>query len=77
MADVEERIDFVYSGKDKKGGPSKGEISALSEAAARTELRSMGIRVLKLKKKPKDLFPSAPKPITNQDISFFARQIAT
>ncbi len=77
MAKTEERIDFLWQGKDKKGDKIKNEISAISEAAARNELRAMGIRVLKLKKKPKDLFPAAPKPITNQEISVFARQIAT
>ena len=77
MAEAEERIDFLWQGKDKKGDKRKDEISAVSEAAARNELRAMGIRVLKLKKKPKDLFPAKPKPITSQDISIFARQIAT
>ena len=78
MAAADELIDFVYNGKDKKGGATKGEITALSEAAARSELRNMGIRVLKLKRKPKDLFAGAKKKaIETKDIAVFARQLAT
>lgn len=77
-AATEELIDFVYNGKDKKGGVAKGEITAFNEAAARNELRSMGIRVMKIKKKPKDLFGGAKKkPIETKDIAVFARQLAT
>ena len=76
MADKEE-IDFVYKGKDKKGVASKGEINALSEAAAKVALRKMGIRVLSIKKKPKSLFSAKSKPITTTDICFFARQMST
>jgi type IV pilus assembly protein PilC len=70
-------IDFVWEGKDQKGEKNKGEITALNEAAARSELRKMGVRVLKVKPKPKPLFQKAPQAITTQDISVFARQIAT
>lgn len=70
-------IDFVWEGKDKKGEKTKGEVTALTEAAARAELRSMGIRVTTVKPKPKPMFASKGKEITSQDISVFARQIAT
>lgn len=70
-------IDFIWEGKDKKGEKTKGEITALTEAAARAELRGMGIRANIVKPKPKPLFKKAPQPITTQDISIFARQIAT
>jgi type IV pilus assembly protein PilC len=70
-------IDFVWEGKDKKGDKTKGEVTALTEAAARSELRGMGIRVAKLKPKPKPLFAAKAKEITSQDISVFARQMAT
>lgn len=70
-------IDFIWEGKDKKGDPAKGEVTALTEAAARADLRSMGVRVMKIKPKPKPLFASKAQPITTQDISIFARQIAT
>ncbi len=77
MANTKELIDFVYKGKDKKGTASKGEINALSEAAARMALRKMEIRVLSIKKKPKDLFPAKKQPITTTDVCFFARQMST
>jgi type IV pilus assembly protein PilC len=70
-------IDFIWEGKDQKGEKNRGEITALTEAAARSELRKMGVRVLKVKPKPKPLFQKAAQPITTQDISVFARQIAT
>lgn len=77
MADTDKLIDFVYKGKDKKGTATKGEVSALSEAAAKMSLRKMGVRVLSIKKKPKDLFPAKKTPITTTDVCFFARQMAT
>lgn len=79
MADKEKEgpVDFIWEGKDKKGAKTKGEVTALTEAAARTELRSMGIRVVTVKRKPKPLFKKAAQPILAQDISVFARQIAT
>jgi type IV pilus assembly protein PilC len=70
-------VDFIWEGKDKKGEKAKGEITALTEASARADLRSMGIRVITVKPKPKPLFKKAAQAITNQDISVFARQIAT
>jgi type IV pilus assembly protein PilC len=70
-------IDFIWEGKDKKGEKTKGEVTALTEAAARSELRGMGIRVVKVKAKPKPLFAKKAQAITGQDISVFARQIAT
>lgn len=77
MAETKKSIDFIYKGKDKKGEIEKGEISALNDVVARKELRQMGIRVLTLKKKPKDLFSARKKPIKTKDISIFARQLAT
>ncbi len=77
MAATEESIDFVYKGKDKKGGTTKGDITANSEAAARMELRKMGIRVLSIKKKSPSLFAPKKKAITSIDICFFARQMST
>jgi type IV pilus assembly protein PilC len=70
-------IDFIWEGKDKAGANAKGEMTALTEAAARAELRSLGVRVIKIKPKPKPLFANKGQPITSQDISMFARQIAT
>lgn len=72
-----EQIDFVWVGKDKSGNKTGGEISALSELIARVNIQKMGIRVTKIKPKPKSLFTAKAQPITPADIAFFARQLAT
>ena len=63
-------------GTDKSGKRINGEISAKSNTVAATELRRMGIRVVRIKKKPKPLFTSKAK-ITTKDIAVFSRQLAT
>ncbi len=77
MAEHIAQIDFVWTGKDKKGSTARGEISSLSEIVARTELRKQGIRVISIKKKPKLLFAAGAKKITTADIAVFSRQLAT
>ena len=77
MAAEIEQIDFVWQGKDKAGNKTGGDISAKSEVIARTDLRKMGVRVLKIKKKSKPLFTASSKKITPGDIAVFARQLAT
>ncbi len=77
MAEEIEQIDFIWKGKDKAGNKAGGEISAKSEAIARTDLRKSGVRVLSIKKKPKALFAARTQPITPADIAVFARQLAT
>lgn len=77
MAEEIEQIDFVWKGKDKTGNKTAGEISAKSEAIARTHLRKSGVRVLSIKKKPKALFAAKAQAITPADIAVFARQLAT
>lgn len=76
MAEKSEVIDFIWDGIDKGGKKTKGEVSAVSETAARAELRRFGVRVIKIKKKPKPLFASK-KSITPKDIAIFSRQLAT
>jgi type IV pilus assembly protein PilC len=73
----EQNIDFIWEGKDKKSELTKGDIMAMSEASARAQLRSLGIRVLKIKPKPKPLFAKGQKKIETKDIAIFARQLAT
>ncbi|WP_031433771.1 type II secretion system F family protein [Methylomarinum vadi] len=73
----EEQIDFIWEGVDKQGKRTKGEISAKSETVARADLRRVGVRVVKIKPKPKPLFGSRKKSITSADIAVFARQLAT
>jgi type IV pilus assembly protein PilC len=77
MAEEVEQIDFIWTGKDKAGNKTGGNLSAKSETIARTDLRKMGIRVTRIKKKPKDLFAKRAQKITPGDIAIFARQLAT
>ncbi|MEY4768921.1 MAG: hypothetical protein RL637_1560 [Pseudomonadota bacterium] len=70
-------IDFIWEGKDKKGEVVKGEVTALNEAGARADLRGMGVRVTKIKPKPKPLLAKRPQKIETKDIAVFARQLAT
>jgi type IV pilus assembly protein PilC len=70
-----EKVEFTYVGTNRGGTKVKGEIFALSDTLAKSELRKQGINPIKVKKKPKDLFGAAkPEPA---DIAIFARQIAT
>ncbi len=70
-----EKVEFTYVGTNRGGTKVKGEIFALSDTLAKSELRKQGINPTKVKKKPKDLFGAAkPEPA---DIAIFARQIAT
>lgn len=77
MAKQDEQIDYIWEGLDKQGKKSGGLMSAKSEAVARTELRKMGVRVIKIKPKPKPLFGAKVQKITTGDIAVFARQLAT
>ncbi|PKM13337.1 MAG: type II secretion system protein F [Gammaproteobacteria bacterium HGW-Gammaproteobacteria-3] len=77
MAESIEQIDFIWTGKDKNNHRTKGQIAAKSEIVARSELRRMGIRVISIKKKPRDLFGARTKKITPGDIAVFSRQLAT
>lgn len=78
MAATPQKITFLWEGVDTNGTRSKGEISARNDAMVKAELRRQGIRPLKVKKKPKDLFGSfGQKPIEPKDIAIFSRQLAT
>lgn len=77
MAKPTEQIDFVWEGVDKQGKKTGGQNSYKSETIARTELRKMGVRVIKIKPKPKPLFGKKAQKITSGEIAIFARQLAT
>lgn len=77
MAKQEDQIDFIWEGFDKANKKTKGPITAKNETIARAELRRMGIRVVKIKAKPKPLFGPKTQSITPGDIAIFARQLAT
>ncbi len=69
---------FSWSGTDKNGRNSKGEISAVSSAMAKAQLRRQGIKPKSVKKKAKPLFGSGQgKAIKPADIAMFTRQLAT
>ena len=68
---------FTWSGKDKTGRASKGEISAVSQAMAKAQLRKQGITPKSVRKKPKPLFGGKGKAIKPADIAIFTRQLAT
>ena len=69
---------FTWSGVDKNGRNSKGEISAVSSAMAKAQLRRQGIKPKTVKKKPKPLFGGGQgKAIKPADIAIFTRQLAT
>lgn len=70
-------VMFVWEGKDKKGEKRQGESVGKSEAAIKATLRKQGIRPIKVKKKPKDLFGGGGKAIDSADVAMFARQMAT
>jgi type IV pilus assembly protein PilC len=69
---------FTWSGTDKNGRNSKGEISAASSSMAKAQLRRQGIKPKSVKKKGKPLFGSGQgKAIKAADIAIFTRQLAT
>jgi type IV pilus assembly protein PilC len=69
---------FTWSGTDKAGRASKGEIEAASQAMAKAQLRQQGIQPKSVRKKPKPLFGGGQgKAIKAADIAIFTRQLAT
>ena len=70
------QFDFVWEGVNAKRVKSGGELEATSITEARALLRKQGIRVKKVRRKPKPLF-SRGKPVKPADISFASRQMAT
>tara|TARA_R110001592_G_scaffold363371_1_gene685643 strand:+ start:262295 stop:263515 length:1221 start_codon:yes stop_codon:yes gene_type:complete len=78
MATTATRNDiFTWSGTDKTGRTSKGEIRAASPAMAKAQLRRQGIKPKNVRKKSKPLFGASGKAIKPADISVFTRQMAT
>jgi type IV pilus assembly protein PilC len=68
---------FIWSGTDRNGRSTKGEITAPSQALARAQLRQRGINPRSVRRKPKPLFGARKKPIKPGDIAIFTRQLAT
>jgi type IV pilus assembly protein PilC len=73
----ENKITFVWEGKDKTGRRIQGEVLAISEMQARNILRQQGLLPLKVRKKPKPLIGGRGKSIKPAHIAAFTRQLAT
>ena len=67
---------FVWEGVNKQGAKIKGELSGVSPALVKAQLRKQGVHPQKVRKKSVSLF-SAGKKIKPMDIALFTRQMAT
>lgn len=71
---------YTWVARTKKGRTLKGEIEAIDETVALSQLKRRKLTVKKIKPKPKDLFENVafmqPK-VTNKDIVVFTRQFST
>jgi type IV pilus assembly protein PilC len=70
-----QQVPYTYVGKDKKGKTVKGRLLAVSELAAKADLRKQGIVAKKISKQSQ-LFKNG-KAVDSADIALFARQLAT
>ena len=70
--DVKE-YTFSWEGKDKAGKPVKGEMRAGGEAVVTATLRRQGITSVKVKRQRAGLGGK----VSDKDITFFTRQLAT
>ena len=64
---------FLWEGVDRSNKPMRGELRAVSETVATTNLRRQGIRVLKIKRQSY----RGGRSISDKDLTFFTRQLAT
>jgi type IV pilus assembly protein PilC len=64
---------FLWEGVDRNNRPLRGEMRAVSETVATTNLRRQGIRVVKIKRQA---FRGG-RSVSDKDITFFTRQLAT
>ena len=69
-------LTFIWSGVDKTGRSTQGEVNAPSVAIAKAQLRRQGVRAKRIKKKTAPLF-SMGTAIGTLDIAVFTRQLAT
>jgi len=66
-------FNFTWVGQDKTGKTVRGEMRASGEAQVNATLRRQGIKVVEVKKQRL----SGGRNITDKDITFFTRQLAT
>jgi type IV pilus assembly protein PilC len=77
MAQKAKKLEsYVWEGKDRRGNKAKGELSGVSLALIKAQLRKQGIAPDKVKKKSKPLFGGSKK-ITRFDVAMLTRQLAT
>ncbi len=67
---------FTWEGTNRQGAKIKGELSGVSPALVKAQLRKQGVNPQKVRKKSVSLF-SAGKKIKPMDIALFTRQMAT
>lgn len=67
---------FTWEGTNRQGAKLKGELSGISPALVKAQLRKQGVNPQKVRKKSVSLF-SAGKKIKPMDIALFTRQMAT
>jgi type IV pilus assembly protein PilC len=65
-------FQYRWEGKDKSGKLIKGEVRAIGDAVAATQLRRQGINVTRIKK----VRSGGGKKITQKDLTLFTRQLA-
>lgn len=69
---------YAYEGKNQHGKMIKGEISSTSIALAKAILRRQGINPSRIKKRSSPFLENLrKKKVTQEDICFFSRQMAT
>src|SRR5690242_19139490 len=66
-------LTFLWEGVDRNNKPLRGELRAVSETVATTNLRRQGVRVLKIKRQTY----RGGRSISDKDLTFFTRQLAT
>lgn len=66
-------VTYAWEGTDKKGKRVKGEMKASGESFVKATLRRQGINVVKVSKQR---FKTGGK-VTDKDVTFFTRQLAT
>jgi len=68
---------FTWTGIDRNGRKSSGELMATSAALARVQLRKQGVAAKRVKKKSSAIHLFGDKQIKPADIAIFTRQLAT
>lgn len=68
---------FEWTGTNRRGEAVSGELTAISSAVIKAELRRQGIIPKKVRKKSQPLFKGRKKKIGQADVTVFSRQMAT